>query len=193
MKFTATPIVGAFVVSPERMEDERGFFARVWCASEFAAHGIPQPIAQASLSHNRLAGTVRGMHYSRAPAREGKLVRCQNGRVLDVIIDLRDDHPSYLQQFAVELDDRAHQAIYIPPGVAHGFQTLTDDADVLYMMTEAYRPELAAGVRHDDPAFGVRWPLPVRVISARDREYPDFDPARAARESSSDRTRRGPT
>lgn len=176
MIFTPTPIVGAFAISAERMEDERGFFARVWCESEFAAHGVKGPIAQASLSHNRRAGTVRGMHFSRLPAQEGKLVRCQNGRILDVIVDLRADQPSYLKQFAIELDDRQHNALYIPPGVAHGFQTLSDDTDVLYMMTEAYRPELAAGVRYDDPALAIRWPLPVSVISPRDRDYPDFAP-----------------
>lgn len=181
MIFTPTPIAGAFAIAPEPVEDERGSFARIWCESEFAAQGIPGPIAQASLSHNRRAGTVRGMHFSMAPAREGKLVRCQNGRLLDIIVDLRADQPSYLKQFAIELDDRTHRMIYIPPGVAHGFQTLVDDTDVLYMMTEAYRAELAAGVRHDDPAFGIRWPLPVSVISARDRDYPDFDPAQRAR------------
>lgn len=185
MIFTPTSIAGAFVVSPERMEDERGFFARVWCESEFARHGVSGSIAQASLSHNARAGTVRGMHFSRAPALEGKLVRCQRGRILDVIVDLRCAQPSYLKRFSVELDETSHRALYIPPGVAHGFQTLTDDADVLYMMTEAYRPELAAGVRHDDPAFDIRWPLPVRVISERDRTYPDFDRARWERESSS--------
>ncbi|MGH8519162.1 MAG: dTDP-4-dehydrorhamnose 3,5-epimerase family protein [Panacagrimonas sp.] len=185
MIFTPTPIVGALVVAPQCMEDERGFFARVWCDSEFAAHGVKVSIAQASLSHNNKAGTVRGMHLSLLPAQEGKLVRCQRGRMLDVIVDLRCDQPSYLKQFAVELDDRTHHALYIPPGVAHGFQTLTDDVDVLYMMTEAYRPDLAAGVRHDDPAFGIRWPLPVSEISARDRDYPDFDPADWKRRSPS--------
>lgn len=183
MIFTPTPIAGAFVITPEPVEDERGSFARIWCESEFAAHGIQGSIAQASLSHNLRAGTVRGMHFSMVPAREGKLVRCQNGRILDVIVDLRADQPSYLRQFAIELDDRGHGALYIPPGVAHGFQTLVDDTDVIYMMTQAYRPELAAGVRHDDPAFDIRWPLPVSVISPRDRDYPDFDPAQWARRS----------
>lgn len=174
MNFQPTLIAGAFVVEPQRVEDERGFFARVWCESEFARHGIQVSMMQASLSHNRRAGTVRGLHFSRAPAQEGKLVRCQNGRLLDVIVDLRRDQPSYLKQVAVELDDRSHRAIYIPPGVAHGFQTLVDDCDVLYMMTQAYQPDLAAGVRHDDPAFAIRWPLPVSVISDRDRTYPDY-------------------
>ncbi|MCC2658640.1 MAG: dTDP-4-keto-6-deoxy-D-glucose epimerase [Panacagrimonas sp.] len=174
MIFHPTLIAGAVVVEPQRAEDERGFFARVWCESEFARHGIEVSMLQASLSHNRSAGTIRGMHFSRLPAQEGKLVRCQNGRMLDVIVDLRRDQPSYLKQVAVELDDRSHRALYIPPGVAHGFQTLVDDCDVLYMMTQAYQPELAAGVRFDDPAFGIRWPLPVSVISDRDRAYPDF-------------------
>lgn len=174
MNFQPTQIAGAFLVEPQRADDERGFFARVWCESEFAQHGMNVSMVQASLSHNRSAGTVRGMHFSRAPAQEGKLVRCQRGRLLDVIVDLRRDHPSYLKQVAVELDDCSHRALYIPPGVAHGFQTLVDDCDVLYMMTQGYLPDLAAGVRHDDPAFNIRWPLPVGVISNRDRSYPDY-------------------
>lgn len=177
MIFTPTPIPEAFALELDRHEDERGYFARIWCREEFATHGIDVQITQASLSHNRRAGTLRGLHFSRAPAREGKLVRCQRGRILDVIVDLRADRPTYLQHFTVELDDRSHRAIYIPPGVAHGFQTLVDDSEIIYMMTESYRPELAAGVRFDDPAFGIRWPLPVSVISDRDRDYPDFDPA----------------
>ena len=174
MNFHPTPIAGAFVVEPQRVEDERGFFARVWCESEFAQHGLKVSMLQASLSHNRSAGTIRGMHWSRDPAQEGKLVRCQNGRLLDVIVDLRPHQPSFLKHVAVELDDRSHRALYIPPGVAHGFQTLVDDCDVLYMMTEAYQPGLAAGARYDDPAFAISWPLPVSVISERDRTYPDF-------------------
>ena len=177
MIFEATPIPGAFVVELERREDERGFFARVWCRDEFAALGIDAQMVQASVSHNRLAGTLRGLHFARAPAREGKLVRCERGRVFDVIVDLRPQSPAFLQHFSVQLDADRRSGLYIPPGVAHGFQTLVDDCAVLYMMTEAYRPDLADGVRHDDDAFGIRWPLPVTMIAERDRSHPDFDRA----------------
>lgn len=179
MIFEATSIPGAFVVSLQRHEDERGFFARLWCEEEFTAAGIEVRMAQASMSHTRVVGTLRGMHFSRAPAREGKLVRCMRGRIFDVILDLRPASPSYLRYFSIELDDLRGRSLYVPPGVAHGFQTLEDYCDVLYMMTEAYRAELADGVRHDDPAFRIRWPRPVSLMAERDRQYPDYRPARA--------------
>jgi len=175
--FEATAIPGAFIVQPELREDERGFFARLWCRAEFAARGIDIEMVQASLSHNRLAGTLRGLHFAAAPAQEGKLVRCERGRIFDVIVDLRPESAAFLKHYSVELDDTDRTALYIPPGVAHGFQTLADDCDVLYMMSEAYRPASAAGVRYDDPAFGIRWPRPVAMIAERDRSYPDFDRA----------------
>lgn len=175
MRFEPTSIPGAFVIGIEPHVDERGFFARTWCRDEFAAHGIQAEMAQASLSHNRRAGTLRGLHFTRASSREAKLVRCSAGRVHDVIVDLRPQSPAFLQHIALVLDAREHNALYIPQGVAHGFLTLTNDCDVLYLMTEAYRPELAAGVRYDDPAFGIEWPAPVNVIAERDRDYPDFD------------------
>ena len=182
MIFEATTIPGAVIVQAGRREDERGFFARVWCREEFAAHGIDVGIAQASISHNRLAGTLRGLHFAWPPADEGKLVRCERGRIFDVIVDLRPQSPSFLKHFALQLDDDNRTALYIPPGVAHGFQTLTHDSSILYMMSEAYRPEFAAGVRHDDIAFAVRWPMPVAMIAERDRSYPTFDrQAHAAR------------
>lgn len=180
MIFERTPIHGAFAIEIERRADERGFFARTWCRDEFASAGIPFDVAQESLSHNRYAGTLRGLHYARPPAREGKLVRCDRGAVFDVIVDLRPDSPSYLRHFSVVLDGEQHNALYVPPGVAHGFQTLADHSEVAYMMSEAYRPSLAAGVRFDDPAFGIRWPRPVRSIVERDRTYADFDATRHA-------------
>ena len=179
MIFEPTPIPGAFVVRPERREDERGSFARVWCRHEFAAHGIEVDMVQGSVSRNRRAGTLRGMHFSRPPSQEGKLVRCERGRVHDVLIDLRTGSKARLAHFAIELDDRAGAAIYVPPGVAHGFQTLVDDSDVLYLMSDFYQPDLGEGVRYDDPAFGIRWPLPVTMIAVRDSTYPDY-PAGAA-------------
>ncbi|MFO1300381.1 MAG: dTDP-4-dehydrorhamnose 3,5-epimerase family protein [Burkholderiaceae bacterium] len=174
MIFEATPIDGAFVVRLEPRIDERGFFARTWCRDEFAAHGIAIDMVQASVSHNRTAGTLRGMHYSAPPSHEGKLVRCERGRIFDVIVDLRQDSATFLRQFSFELDDRRRDALYIPPQVAHGFQTLEPDSDVLYMMSDRYAPELARGVRHDDPRLAIRWPLPVSVIAERDRSWPDF-------------------
>jgi dTDP-4-dehydrorhamnose 3,5-epimerase len=172
--FEATPIPDAWVIRPQRHDDERGFFARVWCREEFANRGIAIDMVQASVSHSRQAGTLRGLHFSREPMREGKLVRCERGRVHDVLLDLRPHSPAHLKHYSIELDEASRCAVYVPPGVAHGFQTLADDCDVFYMMSDFYRAELAEGVRFDDPAFGVRWPLPVSQISERDRSYPDF-------------------
>ncbi len=175
MIFVPTPLAGALVVEPERKADERGFFARTWCRHEFARHGLDVEVVQASISHNRRAGTLRGMHFAWPPSREGKLVRCERGSVHDVIIDLRPDSATFTQHVAVELNEDNCRALYIPPGFAHGFQTLTDGTEVLYMMTDFYRAELADGMRFDDPAFGIRWPRPVTVIVERDRSYLDFD------------------
>jgi dTDP-4-dehydrorhamnose 3,5-epimerase len=172
-----TPIPGAFVIRPEPRADERGFFARLWCRSEFAAHGIDVDMVQASVSYSRTRGTLRGMHYSLPPSKEGKLVRCQRGAVHDVVIDLRPDSGTFKQHFALDLDARSHLALYIPPGLAHGFQTLADDTEVIYMMTDSYRPELAAGVHHADPEFGICWPLPVTCIADRDQAYARFNVA----------------
>lgn len=172
MIFEPLNVDGAFHVRIEPHADARGFFARLWCREEFLAKGIRIDIEQASISYNARAGTLRGMHFSRPPAREGKLVRCQRGRVHDVIVDLREDSPTFMQHAAIELQASAHNAVWIPPGVAHGFQTLEDDTEVFYQMSEAYRPELADGVRYDDPALGIRWPLPVSVIAERDANYP---------------------
>lgn len=177
MIFQPTPISGAHTVELERLADDRGFFARTWCREEFARAGIAVDMVQASVSHNRLAGTLRGLHFAWPPSREAKLVRCERGQVLDVILDLRPASPSFLRHLAVPLDDGRRNALYIPPGVAHGFQTLVEDCTVLYMMSDFYRPELADGVRFDDPAFGITWPLPVSCIIERDRGYADFHSA----------------
>lgn len=177
MIFTPLPIEGAWVIEVERHVDERGFFARTWCAQEFADHGIDSNMVQSSASWNSLAGTLRGMHFSRPPSREAKLVRCTRGRIHDVILDLRPESASFGRHHSVVLDEDQRNALYVPPGVAHGFQTLTDNCEVHYLMTEAHRPELASGVRHDDPAFGIDWPLRVTLISERDRGLPSFDRA----------------
>jgi dTDP-4-dehydrorhamnose 3,5-epimerase len=174
--FVATPLAGAFEVEPGRHEDERGSFARTWCAREFAALGLPDRMVQASVSSNVRRGTLRGLHFQWPPSREGKLVRCEYGSVHDVILDLRPDSDTFLRHHAVTLEGTRGNALYLPPGVAHGFQTLCDDARVAYLMTDFHAPELAAGVRFDDPAFGIAWPLAVTAISPRDRDCPDFDP-----------------
>jgi dTDP-4-dehydrorhamnose 3,5-epimerase len=175
MQFISLSIVGAWVIEAEHHADERGFFARTWCADEFADHGIESAMTQASVSFNHRAGTLRGLHYARPPAREAKLVRCVRGRIHDVMVDLRPQSHTFCEHVAVVLDADRHNAVYIPPGVAHGFQTLEDKCEVQYMMTQAYQPDLADGVRFDDPAFSIRWPLPVTVMSERDRRYPDLD------------------
>ncbi|MBS0375253.1 MAG: dTDP-4-dehydrorhamnose 3,5-epimerase family protein [Proteobacteria bacterium] len=175
MIFTSTTIAGAWVVELDRKVDERGYFARVWCAEEFQAHGLPPVLRQGSVSQNARAGTLRGMHFQWPPSAEGKLVRCEAGSVHDVIVDLRPESATFQQHLAFDLEAAAGKALYIPPGCAHGFQTLQDDSRVLYLMTDVYAPELADGVRYDDPAFGIRWPLPVSMIAARDASYPDFD------------------
>jgi dTDP-4-dehydrorhamnose 3,5-epimerase len=176
VKLLPTAIPGARAVELERHFDVRGFFARTWCREVFAREGIDVDMVQASVSHNRRRGTVRGLHFAWPPSHEAKLVRCERGQVLDVIVDLRPDSPAFLHHVAVTLDGEHGNALYIPPGVAHGFQTLAEDCTVLYMMTDVYRPDLADGVRFDDPAFGVSWPLPVSSIIERDRRYPNFDP-----------------
>jgi dTDP-4-dehydrorhamnose 3,5-epimerase len=174
--FTETKLPGAYVVDVERREDDRGFFARGWCQREFEAHGLTARLAQVNLSYNKKAGTLRGMHYQRAPWEEAKLVRCTAGAVYDAIIDLRPDSPTYRQWVGVELTADNYRMLYVPEGFAHGFQTLTDGAAVTYQVTQFYAPGAEGGVRWDDPAFGVEWPLPVGVISEKDRSWPDYEP-----------------
>lgn len=162
------------VVEPERLADERGFFARTFCAREFAAHGLDSRLVQCSLSFNPRRGTLRGMHYQEGPHGEGKLVRCTRGRIHDVALDLRRDSATFRHHVAVELSAENRLALYLPPGVAHGFLTLEDDCEVAYQMSEFFDPAAGRGVRFDDPAFGIAWPAPVELVSARDRSYPDF-------------------
>jgi dTDP-4-dehydrorhamnose 3,5-epimerase len=174
--FEELAIAGAFRLKPERHTDERGSFARIWCARELAEHGMDARIAQSSLSMNTQRGTLRGMHYSVAPHPETKIVRCVRGSIYDVLIDLRPGSATFGRWVAETLTAENAAALYIPAGVAHGFQTLRDDSDVLYQMNEFYYPECARGVRWDDPAFGVEWPAADRILSERDRSYPDFRP-----------------
>jgi dTDP-4-dehydrorhamnose 3,5-epimerase len=173
--FEKVPITGAALVKMQRYEDERGFFARSVCVEEFRAHGLQGAFVQSSISWNRRRGTVRGLHFQWPPSREAKLVRCLHGSIYDVVLDLRPEEATYLEHFAAVLDEHNRDALFIPPGLAHGFQTLTDDCEVLYQMTDFHAPELAVGVRWDDPAFGIQWPIDqALVIAARDAAYPDF-------------------
>jgi dTDP-4-dehydrorhamnose 3,5-epimerase len=171
MRFLATKLRGVFVIEPDRIEDERGFFARTFCREEFAARGLCAEFVQCSIAFNRREGTLRGMHWQAAPHEEAKLVRCTRGAIYDVALDLRPGSPTLRQWVAAELSAENRKALYIPPGVAHGLQTLVDDTEVFYQISEFYHPELQRGARWDDPAFGIRWPLPLSVISDRDSAY----------------------
>ncbi len=177
MIFCATHLPGAYLIEPERRHDERGFFARTWCREEFEAQGLNVDLAQCNVSFNLRRGTFRGLHYQRPPHAEHKLVRCTRGAIHDVLVDLRPDSLQCGHWQAFELSAENHSMLFIPPGVAHGFLTLSEDTEVFYQMSHAYDPASAAGVRHDDPAFGITLPEPVTVISARDANYSDWQAA----------------
>jgi dTDP-4-dehydrorhamnose 3,5-epimerase len=172
--FKETKLKGAFIIEPERIEDERGFFARTFCRNEFEAHGLNPHLVQCSVSFNKKKGTLRGMHYQTAPHEETKLVRCTRGAIYDVMLDLRPTSPTFKQWVSVELTGENRRMLYIPEGVAHGFETLLDETEVLYQMSEFFHPDCARGVRWDDQKFGIEWPSAERIISERDRAYPDF-------------------
>ena len=176
MIFRETKLAGAFIIDLEKREDERGFFARAWCEKEFAEHGLATRLVQCNLSYNARPGTLRGMHYQVAPHEETKLVRCFRGAIFDVIIDLRRDSKTYKQWVGVELSADNRRALYVPEGFAHGYQTLTPDAETFYQVSEFYAPEAERGVRWNDPAFGIKWPeTPERVISEKDTAFPDYE------------------
>jgi dTDP-4-dehydrorhamnose 3,5-epimerase len=174
MIFRETHLVGAFLIRLEKMEDERGYFARSFCEKEFARHNLSLPVVQCNVSFNRAKGTLRGMHYQAAPHEEAKLVRCTRGALYDVIIDLRPDSETYKDYCAEELTDTNGKMLYVPEGFAHGFVTLADNTEVFYQMSTHYAPEYARGVRYDDPAFGIEWPCSIGCVSEKDRGYPDF-------------------
>lgn len=176
MKFTETLLPGSYLIELNPVEDDRGFFARTFCQEEFVDHGLNPHIVQCSLSFNRKRGTLRGMHYQAAPHRENKLVRCTMGAIYDVIVDIRPESPTYRQWVGVELSARNRRALYIPEGVAHGFQTLEDDTEVLYQISSLYEPASARGIRWNDPLLSIQWPLEVSVLSERDSRYSDFKP-----------------
>jgi len=171
MIFTETKLKGAFVIDLERREDSRGVFARAFCQNEFNAHGLKPIIAQANLAFNIKKGTVRGMHFQYPPAAETKLVRCTRGGILDIIVDLRPESPTYLEHIAVELGEDDHRALYVPERFAHGYQALHDKTETSYQVGEFYTPSAEGGLRYDDPKLGLSWPLPVSVISDKDQVF----------------------
>ena len=174
MIFTETHLKGAYIIDINPFTDARGFFARVWCQKEFEAHGLVPRMVQTNISFNNAQGTLRGMHYQLAPSEETKLVRCTKGAIYDVIVDLRQDSPTYLQWVGVELTANNYKMLYVPEHFAHGFQTLETDTEVTYQVSQFYAPQFERGVRYDDPAFRIAWPLAVRVISDKDRSWPDY-------------------
>jgi dTDP-4-dehydrorhamnose 3,5-epimerase len=174
MIFAQEAVAGVWLVTPELRVDARGFFARTWCEREARALGLNERWVQSSLSYTTKKGTLRGLHFQRAPHEEVKLVRCTAGAIFDVIVDLRRDSPTFRKHVALELNAVNRLAVYIPQGCAHGYQTLVDGVEVLYQMSALYVPEASAGVRWDDPAFGISWPEPTPTLSERDRSYPDF-------------------
>jgi dTDP-4-dehydrorhamnose 3,5-epimerase len=176
MRFIETELKGAFVIEPELISDERGYFARTWSAEDFAAHGLNQRVVQCSTAYNRHQGTIRGMHFQVDPHEEAKLVRCTRGAIYDVIVDLRSGSPTRYRWTAVELSEEAPRMFYIPEGFAHGYQTLADNTEVFYQISQHYRPGSGRGLRWDDPALDIKWPLPVSQVSSRDKEHPLMQP-----------------
>lgn len=176
MIFTETPLRGAFVIELEPRSDERGFFARAFCQNELAEHGLVNGITQANTSYNFKQGTLRGMHYQVPPHAEVKMVRCIAGAIYDVIVDIRNESPTYLEWFAIELSAANRKMFYVPQGFAHGYQALTDDSEVLYLVSEFYTPNAERGVRWNDPAFKIEWPIANPILSPKDTMHADFQP-----------------
>jgi dTDP-4-dehydrorhamnose 3,5-epimerase len=174
MIFSETKLRDAFIIEPEQVEDERGFFARTFCTEEFKAHGLNSRFVQCNVSFNKTKGTLRGMHYQVAPCEEAKLVRCTMGAVYDVIMDLRSDSPTFKQWVGVKLTARNRRILYVPERFAHGFQTLVNNTEVFYQMSEFYSPACVRGIRWDDPAFKIDWPISITIISDQDNMYPNF-------------------
>jgi dTDP-4-dehydrorhamnose 3,5-epimerase len=174
MKFHTTPLTGAWLAEPVRHCDDRGFFARTWCRREFIQQGLNADLVQCSVSFNAHKGTLRGMHFQANPHTETKLVRCTQGSIYDVIIDLRPLSPTFKKWFGVELTAQSRRMLYIPEGFAHGFVTLEDNTEVFYQISNYHMPEAARGLRWDDPAIAIRWPMPPVILSERDQSYPNW-------------------
>jgi dTDP-4-dehydrorhamnose 3,5-epimerase len=175
MKFTETKLKGSFIITPDLIEDERGSFARNFCRHEFEDHGLNPNLVQCNISFNKHKGTLRGMHYQANPHAEVKLVRCTAGAIYDVIIDLRPESPTFRQWFAIELSGKNHQLLYVPEGFAHGYQTLEAQTEVFYQVSAFYHPASERGIRWNDPAFGIEWPLAVKSISSKDKSYTNWE------------------
>ena len=175
MIFKETPLAGAYVVDLKRLEDPRGFFARAFCADEFKAHGMVPDVLQANLSWNEKRGTLRGMHYQLAPYQETKFIRCVRGSLYDIIIDLRPDSPTFGKSFGIELTADNRTALFVPRDFAHGFITLQDDTEAIYMVSQTYQPGSEAGIRWNDPGFKLSWPMEPVVISDKDANWPDYE------------------
>ncbi len=175
MNFSETKLKGAFIIMPDLIKDERGFFARTFCRREFEKYGLNSNIVQCNISFNKTKGTLRGMHYQIPPGSEAKLVRCIAGTIFDVIVDLRSASPTFKQWFATDLSSENHKLLYIPEGFAHGFQTLTDDTELIYHHSAFYNPECERGLRFDDPQLNIIWPLPAETLSSRDKNHPLID------------------
>ena len=179
MIFSELSLKDAYIIEIERLKDERGFFARSWCQREMKEHGLNARLVQCNISFNAKRGTLRGMHYQAKPFEEAKLIRCTVGSVYDVIVDLRPESKSFKQHIGIALTADSRKMVFVPEGFAHGFLTLEDNTEVFYQMSEFYAPDHASGFRWNDPAFGIRWPRQIRVISERDRTYADFDSSRS--------------
>jgi dTDP-4-dehydrorhamnose 3,5-epimerase len=175
MIFQPTSLAGAFIVDIDPREDSRGLFARTFCVREFAAVGLEKDFVQCSVSFNRFRGTLRGLHYQLAPCTEAKLVRCTSGAIHDVIVDFRPDSPTYLRHFSIELSAKNRRALYVPKMFAHGLQTLEDDTEIFYHISEYYAPEQSTGLKYDDPVLGISWPLPISSISDKDAAWPRLE------------------
>ncbi len=174
MIFTETKLKGAFILEVKKIEDERGFFGRSWCKKELEDHGLNANVVQANVSYNKVKGTLRGMHFQKPPYQETKLVRCTRGAIYDVIIDLRPDSPTYRQYIGVELTEDNYRMLFVPGDFAHGFITLQDKTEVTYQVTQYYTPGAEGGIRWNDPAFNIRWPIEPVVVSGKDQVHPDF-------------------
>ena len=177
MIFTETKLKGAFLIEVKKLEDDRGFFGRAWCKNEFEEHGLNANICQLNTSLTKKKGTVRGMHYQVDPYQETKFIRCTKGRIYDVIIDLRPDSPTFMQWIGNELSEDNYKMMYVPENFAHGFVVLEDNSEVYYPVTQFYTPGAEAGIRYNDPAFNIQWPVEISLVSEKDMSHPDFDPS----------------
>lgn len=175
MIVTETKLKGAFLIDIEKLEDDRGFFARMWCEREMAEYGINFRMVQTNISLNRKKGTLRGMHFQKRPYEEAKLIHCVKGAIYDVIVDLRPESPTFRQWVGFELADKDYRTVFIPGGFAHGFVTLENNTEIIYMMSEFFTPEYNTGFRWNDPAFNIQWPFEISVISDKDKSFPDFE------------------